>query len=112
MTGCTCESQGTSSGIGPDQFCPRHGEFTSLPVAIEEIRRLRSEVERLSADEAHGEIHDLVALIGDLADEDPCYFDHHGGCQAHGYLSLQPGEVCPQEEAKDVIARYAQEASP
>lgn len=39
-------------------------------------------------------------LIRDLIDPDDCSFDHHGGCQAHGYLSLQPGEMCPQLEAK------------
>jgi hypothetical protein len=39
-------------------------------------------------------------LVKDLTDPDDCSFDHHGGCQAHGYLSLQPGELCPQLEAK------------
>lgn len=42
-----------------------------------------------------------AALIRDLTDRDPCWFDHHGGCQAHGYLSLEPGELCPQQAAKD-----------
>lgn len=28
---------------------------------------------------------------------------HHGGCQAHGYLSLQPGELCPHQEAKNLL---------
>lgn len=41
------------------------------------------------------------SLIRDLTDRDECSFDHHGGCQAHGYLSLEPGELCPQQEAKD-----------
>lgn len=39
-------------------------------------------------------------IIRDLIDPDGCSFDHHGGCQAHGYLSLQPGETCPQHDAK------------
>ena len=39
-------------------------------------------------------------LIADLADPGVCEFDHHGGCQAHGYLSLEPGETCPQYDAK------------
>lgn len=50
---------------------------------------------------------DLVAtrgLLESLLDEDPCWFDHHGGCQGHGYLSLQPGEVCPQAELKTLLA--------
>lgn len=44
------------------------------------------------------------ALLRDLADPDPCVHDHHGGCQAHGYLSLQPGERCPHAEAKEHLA--------
>lgn len=44
------------------------------------------------------------ALLRDLADPDPCVHDHHGGCQAHGYLSLEPGERCPHAEAKELLA--------
>lgn len=44
-------------------------------------------------------------LLMSLVDTDPCSFDHHGGCQAHGYLSLQPGELCPQAELQDLINR-------
>jgi hypothetical protein len=43
---------------------------------------------------------DVTALVSALTDPDDCSFDHHGGCQAHGYLDLQPGELCPQLEAK------------
>lgn len=43
---------------------------------------------------------EVTALVSDLTDPDGCSYDHHGGCQAHGYLSLQPGEMCPQLEAK------------
>ncbi|UOQ60361.1 hypothetical protein MUN76_15230 [Leucobacter rhizosphaerae] len=42
----------------------------------------------------------LRQMVADLVDPDDCWFDHHGGCQAHGYLSLKPGELCPHEEAK------------
>lgn len=44
--------------------------------------------------------------------EDPCWFDHHGGCQAHGFLDLEEGEVCPHEKAKQLLAGrpVAQEA--
>lgn len=45
----------------------------------------------------------LFALISSLVDDGECRFDHHGGCQEHGYLSLGPGEMCPQEEAKRLI---------
>ena len=43
-------------------------------------------------------------LLSALVDESPCEFDHHGGCQAHGYISLQPGEECPQAELKRLLA--------
>lgn len=46
-------------------------------------------------------ISQATDLISDLTDPDECSFDHHGGCQAHGYLSLQPGETCPQHDAKE-----------
>ena len=39
-------------------------------------------------------------IIRDMVDPDECWFDHGGGCQAHGYLSLEPGENCPQYDAK------------
>lgn len=42
-------------------------------------------------------------LLESLVDEGPCYFDHHGGCQGHGYLGLQPGELCPQYELKVLL---------
>lgn len=49
----------------------------------------------------------LVVLPSDLAlslvDEDGCVFDHYGGCQSHGYLSLQPGETCPQAALRALL---------
>lgn len=50
---------------------------------------------------AEADVAKATALIRDLTDPDDCSFDHHGGCQAHGYLSLEPGEPCPQQDAKD-----------
>lgn len=40
-----------------------------------------------------------VELLTALVDTEDCWLDHHGGCQAHGYLSLQ-GQECPQHELK------------
>lgn len=48
-------------------------------------------------------------LLESLVDDDGCWFDHHGGCQAHGYLSLEPGELCPQAELKALLARSPHE---
>jgi hypothetical protein len=42
-------------------------------------------------------------LLRSLMDRDDCRFDHHGGCQAHGYLSLEPGETCPQRDLKTIL---------
>jgi hypothetical protein len=44
----------------------------------------------------------LMLLLECLGDEGPCSFNHNGGCQAHGYLGLEPGEVCPIEEVKQL----------
>jgi hypothetical protein len=43
-------------------------------------------------------------LLEALTDSEECSFDHHGGCQTHGYLSLEPGEHCPQAEARELLA--------
>lgn len=43
-------------------------------------------------------------LLKSLVDDEPCSLDHHGGCQSHGYLSLDDGEVCPQTSLKRIIA--------
>jgi hypothetical protein len=32
----------------------------------------------------------LKDLVKDLADPDPCHFDHHGYCQAHGWFDTDP----------------------
>jgi hypothetical protein len=62
---------------------------TDIPALLAMVREQR---ERLDTADA---------LIRDLTDSGDCSFDHHGGCQAHGYLSLEPGETCPQQDAKD-----------
>lgn len=49
----------------------------------------------------------LLVLMRDLTDEGECWFDHHGGCQEHGYLSLKPGELCPHAEAKVLWAELS-----
>ena len=43
-------------------------------------------------------------LLENLVDKEECWFDHHGGCQAHGHLDLEPGELCPQAEVKALLA--------
>lgn len=60
------------------------------------------DLEQVRADAKREALEGVRTLIQDLTtnDDDPCQFDHHGGCQAHGYLNLEHGEVCPQEAAK------------
>ena len=62
---------------------------TDVPALLAVVRSQQAKIER------------ATKLIGDLTDLADCWFDHHGGCQAHGYLSLEPGETCPQHDAKE-----------
>ncbi len=46
--------------------------------------------------------HDaLLSALQDLIDPDDCSLDHHGHCQAHGWLK---DGLCPQFRAKAAIA--------
>lgn len=47
-----------------------------------------------------------IDLLESLADSGNCWFDHHGGCQEHGYLSLSHGELCPQSELKEILTKH------
>jgi hypothetical protein len=51
----------------------------------------------------HAEIDALKRLLSELVDPDPCWFDHNGGCQAHGFISLQPGKTCPHADVKALL---------
>lgn len=46
------------------------------------------------------EIEMLRALVTDLADPDRCLFDHHGYCQAHGWMVVNP--PCPHGRAQEM----------
>lgn len=52
-------------------------------------------------------LSEVTALVAALTDPEDCSFDHHGGCQAHGYLDLKIGEMCPQLEAKAWVHNHA-----
>lgn len=56
-------------------------------------------------------LEDAAWCLLSLQDRNECYFDHHGGCQAHGYLSLKPGEKCPQQEITDLAAQLREWAA-
>lgn len=58
------------------------------------------EVERLRTE------RDLYRnLARQLYDDDPCSFDHHGGCQTHMWLEPEPGEECPDRKAQRLFAQ-------
>ena len=42
----------------------------------------------------------LTTLAMSFFDPSPCSFDHHGGCQNHTFLDLEPGELCPNEQLR------------
>ncbi len=44
---------------------------------------------------------DLLDLVRDFVDPDPCSFDHHGYCQAHGWTGTTPR--CPHARAKEML---------
>ncbi|MGS2645896.1 hypothetical protein [Streptosporangium sp. G12] len=47
------------------------------------------------------ELESLRELVRDLTDEDSCWFDHHGYCQAHGWMDTEPR--CPHGRAQDLL---------
>lgn len=73
-------------GVSKADWLAEHGDFALIAGAI--------------AAAAPYMLAEVTALVAALTDPDDCHFDHHGGCQAHGYLDLKPGEMCPQLEAK------------
>lgn len=48
----------------------------------------------------------IQQLVRALVDSEACWFDHNGGCQAHGYLWLEQGQVCPHAEAKTLLEEW------
>lgn len=62
----------------------------------------------MTASPGDAERHSVLVpreLLEALVDPDPCWFDHHGGCQAHGWLEPDPGAVCPQERLKALLEK-------
>lgn len=47
-------------------------------------------------------IEEALELLRELIDPDVCWFDHHGYCQAHGWLT-NDGQ-CPHARAKQLLA--------
>ncbi len=49
------------------------------------------------------ELETALAIIDALADPDPCWYDHGGGCQAHGQGS---DERCADARAQEFLLRH------
>lgn len=50
---------------------------------------------------------EALELLDLLRDPSECWFDHAGGCQAHGFLILGPGGACPNERARRLVQRFS-----
>jgi hypothetical protein len=46
---------------------------------------------------------EIVGLIRDLYDGEPCWYDRHGYCQEHGWNATTP--VCPHARANGLLER-------
>lgn len=73
--------------------------YATLALAYEFRRQTKKE-------ESTFDLAKTKRLISDLTDPGECHFDHHGGCQEHGYLTLEPGQMCPNQEAKEWVKSY------
>ena len=85
-----------------------HGRYGKTEVCIMMPWRARSTASDASARRAlePPEIvpcrePELLALLRDFLDPDPCHFDHHGYCQAHGWFATEP--ACPHARARKVL---------
>ena len=54
--------------------------------------------------QARQEKHEALELIRDFLDPDPCYYDHHGYCQAHGWCDTDP--ACPHARARKMLPTH------
>ena len=79
-------------------------QFHRWLAAHDAEKRAEWEAEQGEPEKPSERIHQL---IHDLTDPGECWFDHHGGCQEHGYLTLRPGEKCPHAEARELLAEWA-----
>lgn len=70
------------------------------------MNKLNHYVKRSDGQYVRDYIEVPVDLLRSLVESSECRFDHHGGCQEHGYLNLEGVEPCPQEELKDWVAEY------
>lgn len=95
---------GRNEVIGAGWYSQHRAEFDRWLAAHDAAKRAEWEAEQGEPEKPSERIHQL---IHDLTDPGECWFDHHGGCQEHGYLTLQHGEKCPHAEARELLAEWA-----
>ena len=63
---------------------------------MNENETLRARIAELEA-----QLAEARGILAQMADPDDCHYDHHGFCQAHGWLY---NEQCPHSRAKHFLA--------
>ena len=58
----------------------------------------RTEMERALSKK----LMEALIIMRDLTDDDDCHYDHHGYCQAHGWLT---DGVCPHKRSKELLTK-------
>lgn len=58
-------------------------------------------------DRARRDLAEAVALLAEHVDGEPCWFDHHGYCQAHGWLTNE--DRCPHARGREFLALHRTE---
>lgn len=84
-----------------DEMIERAGRamFGERPLNPIRRRHLGLVVAAVLAVAERNEVRPLRDLLAQLVDEDPCWLDHNGYCQAHGLHS----PPCPHEVAKELL---------
>lgn len=53
-----------------------------------------------------GDLVESLTLLAAQVDDDECRFDHHGGCQTHGFHDFDATRGCPMVRMRDLVGRY------
>lgn len=74
------------------------GDFELMDKWVRDGQRLAESSKESAEARAAEELKPLTDLVKELTDPDPCHFDHHGYCQAHGWMATEP--ACPHSRAQ------------
>lgn len=73
------------------------GDLDLMEQWVQDGRRMAESSKAATEAREAEELKPLTELVKDLTDPDPCRFDHHGYCQAHGWTATDP--ACPHGRA-------------